>query len=62
MQIPAGHTLRVPKGTRAVVTQSLGGVFTLQVPNTGALIRVARTSKAPRKMEGKPKTLLTWLG
>ncbi len=28
----------------------------------GSLISVARTSSAPRKMNGKPRTLLTWLG
>ena len=27
-----------------------------------SLILVARTSRAPRKMNGKPSTLLTWLG
>ena len=27
-----------------------------------SLISVARTSSAPRKMNGKPRTLLTWLG
>ncbi len=27
-----------------------------------SLIPVARTSSAPRKMKGKPRTLLTWLG
>ena len=27
-----------------------------------SLIAVARTSRAPRKMNGKPSTLLTWLG
>jgi hypothetical protein len=27
-----------------------------------SLIAVARTSSAPRKMKGKPRTLLTWFG
>jgi hypothetical protein len=27
-----------------------------------SLISLARTSSAPRKMNGKPRTLLTWLG
>jgi hypothetical protein len=27
-----------------------------------SLISVARTSSAPRKMNGKPRTLLTWFG
>jgi probable FeS assembly SUF system protein SufT len=41
VQIPAGHRLTLPRGTEAVVTQSLGGVFTLQVANLGALVRLA---------------------
>ena len=30
--------------------------------SNSSLIDVARTSSAPRKMKGNPKTLLTWLG
>jgi len=41
VQIPAGHRLTVPRGTDAVITQSLGGTFTLQIPNLGALVRLA---------------------
>jgi probable FeS assembly SUF system protein SufT len=40
VQIPAGHRLTMPRGTEAVVTQSLGGTFTLQVPRLGALVRL----------------------
>ena len=32
VQIPAGHTVLLEKGTEAYVTQSLGGTYTLQVP------------------------------
>jgi len=39
--VPAGNRVRIPKGTEAVVTQALGGTFTLQIPQTGALVRVA---------------------
>lgn len=39
--IPAGHTVLLPKGTKAVITQSLGGSFTLHVPEHGGLMRVA---------------------
>jgi probable FeS assembly SUF system protein SufT len=39
--IPAGHTILVPKGTRAVITQSLGGSFTLNVPDYGGLVRIS---------------------
>src|ERR1051325_8924127 len=41
VQIPAGHRLTLPKGTDAVITQSLGGTFTLQVANLGALVGLA---------------------
>ena len=41
VQIPAGVRLTVPRGTDAVITQSLGGTFTLQVANLGALVRLA---------------------
>jgi probable FeS assembly SUF system protein SufT len=40
VQIPAGHTITLPKGTVAIITQSLGGSYTLQVPAFGGLFRV----------------------
>jgi len=39
--VPAGNTVLLPKGTKAVITQSLGGSFTLHVPEYGGLMRVA---------------------
>jgi probable FeS assembly SUF system protein SufT len=41
VQIPGGYTVTLPKGTVAVITQSLGGSFTLQVPSHGGLFRLA---------------------
>jgi probable FeS assembly SUF system protein SufT len=41
VQIPAGHTVTLPQGTVAIVTQSLGGTYTLQVPSFGGLYRIA---------------------
>jgi len=41
VQIPAGHTVTLPQGTVAMITQSLGGTFTLQVPSFGGLYRIA---------------------
>jgi len=41
VQIPAGHTMLLEKGTEAMLTQSLGGSFTLQVPAYGGLFRIA---------------------
>lgn len=40
VQIPAGHRMTLPKGTEAIVTQALGGTYTLQVPTFGALVRL----------------------
>ena len=40
VEIPAGHTISLPKGTVAYITQSLGGSYTLQVPSYGGLFRI----------------------
>ena len=40
VQIPAGTKLTLPRGTAGVVTQSLGGTYTLQIPSSGLLVRV----------------------
>lgn len=41
VEIPAGHTVTIPKGTIAYITQALGGTYTLQVPSFGGLYRIA---------------------
>jgi probable FeS assembly SUF system protein SufT len=41
VQIPQGVAVRIPAGTTAVITQSLGGSYTLQIPSMGGLFRVA---------------------
>ncbi len=43
VQIPAGTQVTLRAGTSAVLTQSLGGSYTLQVPSLGGLFRVACT-------------------
>jgi probable FeS assembly SUF system protein SufT len=43
VQIPQGNSVTIPAGTAAVVTQSLGGSYTVQVPSLGGLFRVAGT-------------------
>jgi len=40
VEIPAGHTVTIPKGTTAHITQALGGAYTLQVPAFGGLYRI----------------------
>src|SRR5207247_6410766 len=39
--VPAGHTLMLPEGTEVMITQSLGGSYTLLVPSYGGLFRLA---------------------
>ena len=39
--LPAGHTLILPQGTEVMITQSLGGSFTLLVPSYGGLFRLS---------------------
>jgi probable FeS assembly SUF system protein SufT len=41
VQIPAGHTVLLERGTEVYITQSLGGCHTLQVPAYGGLFRIA---------------------
>jgi probable FeS assembly SUF system protein SufT len=40
VQIPQGAVVRIPAGTTAIITQSLGGSYTLQIPSMGGLFRV----------------------
>jgi len=41
VMVPAGHTVLLPQGTKAVITQSLGGSYTLHVPEYGGLLRIS---------------------
>jgi len=41
VQIPQGTAVTIPAGTSAIVTQSVGGSYTVQVPSLGGLFRVA---------------------
>jgi probable FeS assembly SUF system protein SufT len=41
IQIPGGHPVTLEKGWDVVITQSLGGTFTVQVPSYGGLFRIA---------------------
>jgi probable FeS assembly SUF system protein SufT len=41
IQIPHGNTVSIPEGTMAIITQSLGDTYTLQVPEMGGLFRVS---------------------
>jgi probable FeS assembly SUF system protein SufT len=41
VKIPDGYVVAVPKGTEVIVTQSLGGTYTLLVPSLGGLFRLS---------------------
>ena len=41
IQIPHGSTVTVEEGTLGIITQSLGGTYTLQIPSMGGLFRVS---------------------
>ena len=41
IQIPGGHPVTLEKGWDVVLTQSLGGAYTVQVPAYGGLFRIA---------------------
>jgi probable FeS assembly SUF system protein SufT len=41
VEIPAGDKVTLPKGTEVIVTQALGGTFTVQVPANVTLCRIA---------------------
>jgi probable FeS assembly SUF system protein SufT len=62
IQIPHGNTVTIPEGTLAIITQSLGGTYTLQVSSMGGLFRVndkdadaiGKERSAPAAGEGAP--------
>ena len=39
--VPAGHTVMLPQGTEVMITQSLGGSYTVMVPSYGGLFRLS---------------------
>src|SRR5262245_15526630 len=43
IEIPAGIPVVLEKGTEVIVTQALGGSFTLRVPAYGGLFRISGT-------------------
>lgn len=59
VMIPQGVTSTLKAGTPAVITQSLGDSYTLQVPTFGGLYRLAgrdadAIGKAPARTDGEP--------
>jgi probable FeS assembly SUF system protein SufT len=53
IQIPQGITVTIPKGTPGIITQSLGGTYTVQVPSLAGLFRVVDRDADAIGKEGK---------
>lgn len=52
--VPAGHTLMLPQGTEVMITQSLGGSYTLLVPSYGGLFRLSNRDSDAIGKETRP--------
>src|SRR2546423_11244479 len=52
--VPAGHTLMLPQGTEVMITQSLGGSYTLLVPSYGGLFRLSNRDADAIGRENRP--------
>lgn len=52
--VPAGHTLMLPQGTEVMITQSLGGTYTILVPSYGGLFRLANRDADAIGREARP--------
>src|ERR1700747_3824959 len=52
--VPAGHTLMLPQGTEVMITQSLGGSYTLLVPSYGGLFRLSNRDADAIGKETRP--------
>jgi probable FeS assembly SUF system protein SufT len=53
-QIPSGNKITIPRETKGMVTQTLGGNVTLQVPAYGALVQVSSLDLDALLKDGKP--------
>jgi probable FeS assembly SUF system protein SufT len=60
--VPAGHTLMLSQGTEVMVTQSLGGSYTLLVPSYGGLFRLANRDADAIGMQTTPVETLVSSG
>src|SRR5215470_15877056 len=52
--VPAGHTLMLPQGTEVMITQSLGGCYTLLVTSYGGLFRLSNRDSDAIGRENRP--------
>ena len=52
--VPAGHTVTLPQGTEVMITQSLGGSYTIMVPSYGGLFRLSDRDADAIGRESRP--------
>ncbi len=64
VQIPQGTTISIPQGTLAVITQTLGDTYTIQLPTVGGLYRIADkdADALGKKSKGLPAAAATTEG
>ena len=64
VQIPQGTTISIPQGTLAVITQTLGDTYTIQLPTGGGLYRIADkdADALGKKSKGLPAAAATTEG
>jgi probable FeS assembly SUF system protein SufT len=43
VQIPSGNKIKLPEGASVLITQALGGAYTIHVPHQSGLFRIAGT-------------------
>jgi probable FeS assembly SUF system protein SufT len=60
--VPAGHTLMLPQGTEVMITQSLGGSYTLLVPSYGGLFRLSNRDADAIGRDHRPSEAATASG
>src|SRR5271154_4952780 len=54
IQIPSGVTQKLPKGTPVIITQALGGTYTVVVENSAGLFRVLASDADALNKEAVP--------
>ena len=57
VKIPSGERVALPEGTECVITQALGGSFTVQVRSHGGLFRIGGTDADALGREVPPEAL-----
>ena len=57
IQIPSGNKITLPEGTTVLITQALGGAYTVHVPHQAGLFRIAGSDADALGKEAQEKTV-----